>query len=109
MSSIIPAILARSPYAFKRFVEKARGFGASMVHLDVMDGVFVPNHSFPERQEINDLNLRLKYELHLMVADPIAEMKTWAGVKNVTPPARIKRVFAVTSEIKGLGQNFHCT
>ncbi len=53
------------------------------IQIDVMDGKFVPTVSFPERDEINSLDVNLKYELHLMVADPIAEMRTWQDVDNV--------------------------
>lgn len=53
------------------------------IQIDVMDGQFVPNTSFAEREEINSLNLKLKFELHLMVERPLAEMRGWLGVNNV--------------------------
>lgn len=63
------------------------------IQIDVMDGKFVPSVSFAEREEINDLKLKLKYELHLMVEHPLDEMMKWVGVKNV-----FRAIFAIESK-----------
>ena len=70
---------------FDEFVRQAKIASTFLpyIQIDVMDGKFVPTLSFPERDEINDLDVNLKYELHLMVADPVAEMRTWQGVESV--------------------------
>ncbi|MDO8626170.1 MAG: hypothetical protein Q7K39_01780 [Candidatus Magasanikbacteria bacterium] len=75
-------ILTNNFEEFKKQAEIAQNF-LPYIQIDVMDGQFVPGTSFAERIEINSLKLNLKYELHLMVAHPLAEMKTWAHVKNV--------------------------
>lgn len=70
---------------FEEFKQQARNAAAfsDYLQIDVMDGQFVKNTSFTERAEINKLDLPLKYELHLMVTDPVKEMRTWQNVKNV--------------------------
>ena len=49
-------------------IEKA---GADYLHLDVMDGVFVPNISFgaPVMKSLNPI-ATVPYDVHLMIADP---------------------------------------
>lgn len=65
-------------------IEKA---GASMVHLDVMDGVFVKNKSFDHTlvDKIKDLT-PLMLDVHLMVQDPenVIEKYAKAGADIIT-------------------------
>lgn len=65
-------------------IEKA---GASMVHLDVMDGVFVKNKSFDHKlvDKIKDLT-PLMLDVHLMVQDPenVIENYAKAGADIIT-------------------------
>ncbi|MBI2444610.1 MAG: hypothetical protein HYV42_05225 [Candidatus Magasanikbacteria bacterium] len=79
---IIPAILALTFDEFTAALERVGGL-APYLHLDVMDGVFVPHRTFPERERLNELPLPDRSELHLMVADPAAEIKRWQGVRGV--------------------------
>ncbi len=79
---IAPAILAPTFEQFSRELAKVEDF-TDYVQIDVMDGVFVNNTSFKEISRLSKLSTRLRFELHLMVADPLAEMKKWRGVKNV--------------------------
>jgi len=61
------------------------------VQLDIMDGVFVNNKSFDYNEpntDLNqylnhDLNTDMKFELHLMVKDPLTEIEKWKNIKNV--------------------------
>lgn len=66
----------------------------SSVQIDIMDGIFVDNKSFTEREQINDLNSEAYFELHLMVKDPMSEMAQWTGVSNVT-----SAIFHIESEV----------
>lgn len=78
---IIPAILVKT---FTEFEEQAKKLSFSpLVQIDVMDGQFVPNKSFEEIEQINSLNLKNEWELHLMVEHPIAELEKWQQVKNI--------------------------
>lgn len=82
MANIIPAILARDAIEFAqriRLVESSVNF----VQIDVMDKKFVPYKSWAEPKIIKTIPTPLKYELHLMVADPLAEIKRWKDIKNV--------------------------
>ncbi len=89
---LAPTILVPT---FEQFAEQIRRVEGlfDYAQIDVMDGKFVNNFSFPEIERINELNSLLKWELHLMVARPLIEMKKWAGVKNV-----FRVIFAIEAE-----------
>ncbi len=95
MNIIIPAILTSDFFEFKNILNNlsATEIIFPFVQIDVMDGVFVPNKSFSERKEINSVPHNLDLELHLMVAHPLEEIKTWAEVLTVK-----KAVIAVESQ-----------
>jgi ribulose-phosphate 3-epimerase len=80
--NIIPAILTTTFEEFKRQAIRLEGI-FDLAQIDVMDGQFVPNTSFPDIEKINGLNLKLNFELHLMVKHPLQELEKWAEVKNI--------------------------
>ena len=64
-----------------RKVEKA---GASLVHLDVMDGKFVKNTTFDdELVEFVKDNTTLLLDVHLMVENPENHIQKYMFVQNV--------------------------
>ncbi len=79
---ITPAILTDNLEIFKENLKKIDQHFSS-VQIDVMDGKFVDNKSFPERGALNDINSEAYFELHLMVKNPLAELATWKDVANV--------------------------
>ncbi|MFA6486446.1 MAG: hypothetical protein WCT40_03710 [Candidatus Magasanikbacteria bacterium] len=79
---IVPAILVNSFAEFARQAQRLIGV-TDLAQIDVMDGEFVASKSFAEIEKINELNLPLEWELHLMVAHPLAELDRWAEVKNI--------------------------
>ncbi|OGH92637.1 MAG: hypothetical protein A2563_03110 [Candidatus Magasanikbacteria bacterium RIFOXYD1_FULL_40_23] len=89
---ITPAILTDSLDKFKETINKITT-NFSSVQIDVMDGLFVQNKSFAEREELNNIESEAYFELHLMVKNPIAELATWKDVANVT-----NAVFHIESE-----------
>ena len=80
---IVPAILTDNFATFKEQVTKISKHFSSL-QIDVVDGIFLPNKTFLEREELKDINSEAYFELHLMVKDPISEAAKWQGVDNVT-------------------------
>lgn len=75
---VIPAILAKSQ---KEFEEKIKNIAphADVIQIDVMDGVFVPNTTWAETEEIKKIRLPMQFEAHLMVQNPEAgAIEEWA-------------------------------
>ena len=84
---IAPSILAAD---FARLGEEARAVeaaGADWLHIDVMDGHFVPNISFgfPVMQSLRP-HTKLPFDVHLMVApvDPYLAQFAAAGADIIT-------------------------
>ncbi|KKP59585.1 MAG: Ribulose-phosphate 3-epimerase [Candidatus Magasanikbacteria bacterium GW2011_GWC2_34_16] len=82
MPKIIPTILATTYTQFEEQFKKVSPF-FDLIQIDVMDGKFVSNQSFAEIDNINNVNLNAKFELHLMVEHPIEEIKKWKNIKNI--------------------------
>ncbi|MFH1078040.1 MAG: ribulose-phosphate 3-epimerase, partial [Patescibacteria group bacterium] len=69
MSELIPAILVHDAPSFHSRLKLMEGV-ATTVHLDVMDGAFVPNRTWFDAAVLASLQTPMRFELHLMVADP---------------------------------------
>lgn len=81
MTMIIPAILTDKFQEFSEQTAKLEGL-FPYYQLDVMDGKFVSSKSFTEIEKISSVS-ELPIELHLMVDDPVEEMRKWRSVDNV--------------------------
>ena len=81
MSHIAPSILAADFTHLGRDVEAVRDAGAKYLHLDVMDGHFVPNISFGSEivHQLRPLCGNMLFDVHLMLTDPIAFIRSFAG------------------------------
>ncbi len=66
-----PSILSADFSALLEDVKKIEEGGADYIHVDVMDGHFVPNISFgaPVMKSLNG-KTKLPYDVHLMIEDP---------------------------------------
>ena len=71
MVEILPSILAADFARLGEEIAAVEEAGAKMLHLDVMDGHFVPNLTIgpPVVQSIRKVT-KLKFDLHLMISDP---------------------------------------
>jgi len=71
MVQIVPSILAADFARLGEEIARVERGGASMLHLDVMDGHFVPNFTIgpPVVESIRKIT-RCRLDVHLMIEDP---------------------------------------
>jgi ribulose-phosphate 3-epimerase len=71
MVEILPSLLAADFAHLGEEIAKVEQAGASILHVDVMDGHFVPNFAIgiPVVESIRKIT-RLKLNVHLMISDP---------------------------------------
>ncbi|WP_036382903.1 ribulose-phosphate 3-epimerase [Muricauda sp. MAR_2010_75] len=84
---IAPSLLASDFANLQRDIEMVNQSEADWFHLDIMDGIFVPNISFgmPVVKAIAK-HAKKTLDMHLMIVDPDRYIKTFAelGVNNLT-------------------------
>lgn len=99
---IIPAILANNITEVR---EKIKSVETSVewVHLDVMDGVFVPNATWNNPADLMHMRLSTKVEMHLMVADPASVYLDWI----LAGASRIMWHFEATQDHSAIAADIH--
>lgn len=84
---IAPSVLAADFANLQRDIEMVNTSQADWFHVDIMDGVFVPNISFgmPVLEAITR-HAKKTIDVHLMIVDPDRYIKTFAqlGANNLT-------------------------
>lgn len=79
---IAPSLLAANFGALDQEIETLNNSKATLLHLDVMDGSFVPNISFgPVVIEAVAKNCHLDLDIHLMIEDPDRYIADYAASK----------------------------
>ncbi|NEU06859.1 ribulose-phosphate 3-epimerase [Flavihumibacter sp. R14] len=84
---IAPSVLAADFANLQKDIEMINSSTADWFHIDIMDGVFVPNISFgfPVLQAINK-HAKKPLDVHLMIVDPDRYLEQFkdAGAANIT-------------------------
>ena len=104
---LCPSILAADFTQLGNDIKKAENAGADMLHIDVMDGAFVPSISFgmPVISSIRKIT-DMPFDVHLMVYEPGRYIEEFAkcGADNITVHAECcTHLNRVLKEIKDLG------
>lgn len=107
MIKIAPSILSADFSCLKTELEKIERSGADMVHLDIMDGHFVPPITIGAIV-VNALrpHSKLPFDTHLMVSNPDSHIESFieAGSDSITIHAEAaKNLEASLARIRSLG------
>ena len=81
---VSPSVLTADFLTLKEDIEKLESAGVDMLHLDVMDGIFVPNISFgvPVIKSIKK-HSTVPMDVHLMIDRPHRYIKEFASVADI--------------------------
>lgn len=105
---IAPSVLSADFAKMGDEVAGLQGFGADMIHVDVMDGVFVPNITFGIKM-VKDIRpyTELPFDVHLMIVEPwkYVERFAAAGADYITVHAEAcgERTAETLKRIRGCG------
>ena len=82
MIEIIPAILTKDSSEFADMVKEIMPF-SKKIHLDIADGVFVPNKTIGGIEELKAVEGGLEITVHLMIKNPEEQISDWLKTSAV--------------------------
>ena len=104
--SIAPSILSADLFRLGEEVKRVEDAGADWLHVDIMDGHFVPNLSFGPAV-VSSLNGKtlLPLDVHLMVEKPLSFVDAFAkaGADLLTVHIEAEQIDAALQKIQSLG------
>ena len=108
MIKIAPSILSADFSCLADEIKKVENAGADYIHIDVMDGTFVPNITIcsPVVKSLRKVT-NLIFDVHLMVEHPETQIKSFAeaGADIITFHIEtVKHAHRVIQEIKSFGK-----
>lgn len=107
MIKIAPSILSADFANLQQEIKAIEKAGADMIHIDVMDGHFVPNLTFgPPLIKSLRKHTNLPFDVHLMIEQPEMHIEAYidAGADIITiHPETTRHLDRTISEIKYLG------
>lgn len=77
---VAPSILSANFNELQKNIDMIEKYKADFVHLDIMDGLFVPNFTFGP-VVLENIKTSLIKDVHLMVKDPILYAKYFMKIK----------------------------
>lgn len=73
-----------SKYEVKETIKKIEESNANLIHVDLMDGIYVKNKNFELNEVLDNLKDTTKpLDIHLMVSEPLQYIKEFIKLKNI--------------------------